>query len=98
MVRTGEDASLKCILEDEETNKLLRKVKQCVYCPILFEVMRDPVIAADGHTYERKAIEYRLKQKQESPVTSRPLKSSTLIPNIAIRHLISQHVTIPGSQ
>jgi len=25
-------------------------------CPISCELMRDPVIAADGHTYERAAI------------------------------------------
>ena len=26
-------------------------------CPISFELMRDPVMCADGHTYERDAIE-----------------------------------------
>jgi hypothetical protein len=26
-------------------------------CPITLELMRDPVLAKDGHTYERKAIE-----------------------------------------
>jgi len=27
------------------------------YCPITHEVMVDPVVAQDGHTYERQAIE-----------------------------------------
>ena len=26
-------------------------------CPITLQVMRDPVIAADGHTYDRSSIE-----------------------------------------
>jgi SUMO ligase MMS21 Smc5/6 complex component len=26
-------------------------------CPITFKIMEDPVIAADGHTYERSAIQ-----------------------------------------
>ena len=25
-------------------------------CPITLELMRDPVMAADGHTYEREAL------------------------------------------
>ena len=29
------------------------------YCPILKTVMRDPVVAADGHTYERSAPQHR---------------------------------------
>ena len=31
-------------------------------CPITYEIMEDPVIAYDGHSYERKAIKewYRL--------------------------------------
>lgn len=98
MERREEDASLECMLEAEETNKLHLKLKQCLRCPILFEVMRDPVIAADGHTYERKAIEYWLRQKRKSPVTSKPLESSTLIPNITVRHLINQYVTFSESQ
>lgn len=75
-------------------NKLEREVKECVYCPITFEVMRDPVIAVDGHTYERAAIEQWIRQKQESPVTRQPLVSATLIPNITVRHLITQYVNI----
>lgn len=27
------------------------------FCPISSSVMTDPVIAADGHTYERKVLE-----------------------------------------
>ena len=33
------------------------EVPDALCCPISMEIMRDPVIAADGHTYERAEIE-----------------------------------------
>ena len=33
------------------------QVPPSFYCPITFEIMRDPVITVDGHSYERVAIE-----------------------------------------
>jgi len=58
------------------------------YCPITFGLMQDPVIAADGHTYEREAIEQWLMNHSTSPKTNLPLTSSNLIPNIALRNTI----------
>lgn len=34
-----------------------KKMRDEFLCPITFELMIDPVIASDGHTYERSAIE-----------------------------------------
>ena len=58
-------------------------------CPILYECMRDPVIAADGHTYERAAIQHWFNQKRTSPVTNKPLTDVTLRPNYSLRSLIT---------
>jgi Mg-chelatase subunit ChlD len=58
------------------------------YCPITFGLMQDPVIAADGHTYEREAIEQWLVNNFTSPKTNLPLASTNLIPNIALRNTI----------
>ena len=58
------------------------------YCPITFGLMQDPVIAADGHTYEREAIEQWLVNNITSPKTNLPLPSTNLIPNIALRNTI----------
>ena len=57
-------------------------------CPITQEVMVEPVIAADGFTYERAAIERWLEMgpNRRSPTTNAPLGSRTLTPN---RHLAS---------
>ena len=45
-------------------------------CPILHDKMEDPVVAADGHTYERVAIEGWIASKgarATSPMTGEPL-------------------------
>ena len=38
----------------------LGRLEELVTCPLTLEIMRDPVIAADGYTYERGAIQVRL--------------------------------------
>ncbi|MFN7095831.1 MAG: ankyrin repeat domain-containing protein, partial [Burkholderiales bacterium] len=38
-------------------------------CPITHEPFKEPVIAEDGHTYEKKAIEKWVKEKGNSPKT-----------------------------
>ncbi|KAL7146594.1 hypothetical protein ABFS83_06G051500 [Erythranthe nasuta] len=50
-------------------------------CPLLKDVMNDPCVAADGYTYDRKAIEEWLRKNNTSPVTNLPLLSKSLIPN-----------------
>ncbi|KAL5723951.1 non-specific serine/threonine protein kinase [Ranunculus cassubicifolius] len=50
-------------------------------CPLLQKVMEDPCVAADGYTYDRKAIEGWLKKKLTSPKTSLPFANDYLIPN-----------------
>merc|ERR1711879_402376 len=40
-------------------------------CPLTGRLMIDPVVAADGHTYERRAIEEYLKLSNYSPVTEK---------------------------
>ena len=56
-------------------------------CSITQEVMRDPVSTADGHTYERDAIERWLRTRRTSPMTGATLSSRALIPNLALRKL-----------
>lgn len=43
--------------------------------------MRDPVMAADGHTYERDALLRWLKTSNVSPATGAQLANRTIIPN-----------------
>jgi hypothetical protein len=60
-------------------------------CPLTMEVMRDPVITADGQTYERAEIErWFAKGKITSPRTGAELLSTNLTPNIALRNAIRE--------
>ena len=56
--------------------------------------MMDPVIASDGQTYERRAIERwfaaRGSEPPRSPVTGQVLPSAAVLPNLAIRDLAQQ--------
>eukprot|EP01043_Picozoa_sp_COSAG02_P012678 COSAG02_NODE_493_length_21166_cov_13.181318_7_plen_400_part_00 len=57
-------------------------------CPITQEIFRYPVIASDGHSYEREAIETWLVSTNvapTSPVTNLPLPTSALFPNHGLR-------------
>ena len=60
-------------------------------CPITFEEMKDPVITADGHSYEREAIEDWLSNHKTSPNTNETLNHIWLIPNHALRSLIESY-------
>lgn len=52
-------------------------------------VMKDPVIAGDGHTYERAAVASWLQQHHTSPVTQAPLPHLRLVPNLLIKSAIA---------
>lgn len=78
----------RCLKAEVAAGNCQSPEKDATRCPITLEVMKDPVIAADGHTYERKAIEEWLKTKRHSPVTRQPMSSRTLISNLAIKHII----------
>ena len=56
-------------------------------CPMTLEIMKDPVICSDGHTYEREII-MSLK-KPISPLTNQPIDLKLLIPNRIIKELIN---------
>lgn len=60
-------------------------------CPILGTLMADPVVAADGHTYERSAISEWYKSSDMSPLTGLPVESRALIPNHALRKTIDEY-------
>ncbi|KAK9829576.1 hypothetical protein WJX72_006579 [[Myrmecia] bisecta] len=61
-------------------------------CPITHDFMQDPVIAEDGHTYDRAAIVEWFSQHDTSPMTNQVLATKVLIPNILMRRLIQSHL------
>eukprot|EP01105_Mastigella_eilhardi_P004001 TRINITY_DN1528_c1_g1_i1.p1 TRINITY_DN1528_c1_g1~~TRINITY_DN1528_c1_g1_i1.p1 ORF type:complete len:269 (-),score=82.36 TRINITY_DN1528_c1_g1_i1:91-897(-) len=59
-------------------------------CPITRELMEDPVIIADGCSYERHAIAQWLQRNQISPLTGRRLANAHVIPNLRLLSLIQE--------
>lgn len=57
-------------------------------CPITHDVMTDPVVSADGYTYERLAIARWFETSRKSPVTGQTLPHTDLVPNHSVRTLL----------
>ncbi|KAG7466911.1 hypothetical protein MATL_G00147380 [Megalops atlanticus] len=84
-------------------NKLIRKIEELkttlvssdvpdeFLCPITREIMKDPVIAADGFSYEREAIESWINSKnRSSPMTNLPLQTTIVTPNRTLKMAIGR--------
>ena len=65
----------------------------CYLLSFLFmqEVMRDPVVAADGFTYEKEHIAKWMENCSLSPSTGLPLAHMCLTPNNALKTLLQSH-------
>eukprot|EP00041_Stephanoeca_diplocostata_P030523 m.925233 g.925233 ORF g.925233 m.925233 type:complete len:740 (+) comp23773_c0_seq10:155-2374(+) len=61
-------------------------------CPISSQLIADPVVAADGYTYERDSIAKWLETSDRSPMTNLKLSSKTLKPNRALKSAIATFV------
>ncbi|KAM2933776.1 hypothetical protein FF1_041679 [Malus domestica] len=62
-------------------------------CPILKDVMDEPCVAADGYTYDRKAIEKWFEENNNSPMTNLPLPNKDVILNYTLLSAIMEWKT-----
>ncbi|KAL3146353.1 hypothetical protein ABBQ32_003043 [Trebouxia sp. C0010 RCD-2024] len=60
-------------------------------CPITTELLHDPVVAADGHTYERQHITEWLQKSSTSPMTNERMEHKHLIPNRVLREVMDAY-------
>jgi len=79
------------------THVTLNELAEECICPISHALMVDPVVAADGHTYDRAQIESWLHRADHSgqptsPQTREPLADTRLLPNLALRRTIQRLV------
>lgn len=86
------------------------KIRDEFVCPITRELITDPVIAADGHTYDRSAIEQWIHGcfsgtrgsvdasavRRTSPKTGQPLEHLHLIPNHNLKRLLKDMIKEGG--
>ncbi|CAM4777575.1 unnamed protein product [Rotaria magnacalcarata] len=63
-------------------------------CPITMELFHDPVLASDGHTYERQEIEQWIRSRGTSPLTRQPLSIDQLYPNRKVKELVDVFETL----
>ena len=80
-----ENSTAKAAPHLTETN-----LEESFICPLTLEIMENPVITADGHTYEREAIALWLQTHNTSPSTGERLEHTHLIPNVLVRSQILQ--------
>lgn len=67
----------------------LIKIPEDFLCPITQQMMENPVVVADGHSYEREFIDQWFKRgNRTSPLTNQPLDNFTLTPNLALKKAI----------
>lgn len=67
------------------------EIENAINCPITLDVMKEPVIIQDGHTYEKTAIlQHFRRHGYTSPITRQPVKKTFMIINRVVKNLIQQ--------
>ncbi|KAL3517169.1 hypothetical protein ACH5RR_024071 [Cinchona calisaya] len=86
----GTSSSSRLISEEQS------QIPSYFICPIFQEVMQDPVVAADGFTYEAEALKGWLDSGHDtSPMTNLKLEHCNLVPNHALRSAIQEWLQQP---
>ena len=78
---SDEEKDFDAVDDNDSDNKICAELK----CPINMMLMRRPVVAADGRSYELRAIQRHMKTKNTSPVTGQPLAHGYLTMNHNLR-------------
>ena len=68
----------------------MNRPKDILVCPITLSLFNDPVLAEDGYTYERTAIEAWIKRNGTSPITNQPIALGNFYPNEPIKKLVDR--------
>jgi len=76
-------------VELKKLRGIVDDLKHDCLCPIRQSPMNDPVVAADGHSYDRKAIERWVCAHGTSPMTNMTLAHMAFVPNILASKLVA---------
>ncbi|MCO5567457.1 hypothetical protein L7F22_021148 [Adiantum nelumboides] len=70
------------------------EVPSSFFCPITKDIMREPVMVEQGHTYEKVAIlEWFQRGYRNCPDTGKELKTLELIPNVTLQEAMDEYFT-----
>lgn len=75
-----------------DKTKLSLDLPKSMLCIISEQIMKEPVITADGYTYEKEAIEEWLLTHDNDPQNQEPLPHKNLTPNRTLKSDIEQHL------
>lgn len=75
--------------------RLKGRLRDEFVCPITRQIMREPVTAADGHTYDHAAISRWLANHDTSPKTGEAM-TNLLLPNFNLKRLIEDFIAEGG--
>uniref|UniRef100_A0A183S7F9 RING-type E3 ubiquitin transferase n=1 Tax=Schistocephalus solidus TaxID=70667 RepID=A0A183S7F9_SCHSO len=86
-----QSSSAYLMLLDLDERRKKREVPDYLCGQISFELMLDPVITPSGITYDRRSIRAHLQQVGHfDPITRQPLTYDQLIPNLAMKEVVSK--------
>ncbi len=71
-------------VEDEDFGD---DIPQDFVCPLSLSIMKEPVMASDGHTYEKEKIQTWMRQKKISPISRAELLPH-FFPNLLLKNQI----------
>ena len=74
-------------MNDAKPPSISRMADEYFTCPITYDLPTNPVLAQDGHVYEKDAIERWFSTSHRSPVTNENI-GTALTPIVAVRKLI----------
>ena len=92
-------SSRRPVLTDEKAKKMradtTAAIGENLLCPITYDYMVDPVVANDGHTYERSAILTHLSTKKTSPMDNITV-IKTLTTNFSVKSATEKIIESKG--
>jgi len=80
--------SSEILTTDQQIMSTRGAVQKLLLCPLTHQLPEESVIAADGYTYEKRAIEEWFARNNTSPVTKQQIERKDLWKNVAIDKLI----------
>lgn len=85
-LRMGFDRMNRQSTQPPDLSKLLpNAIPHSFLCPIMQDIMQNPVKTVDGFTYERDAIETWFNNHNTSPLTNLNMPNKTLSPNVELK-------------
>lgn len=86
-------------MQQQQIRRLLSQLEELVQCPISLDVMRDPVLCTDGHTYERESILSVPRERDRedeilSPITRERMSLAHIYPNRAVQQLAEWYTRV----